>query len=273
MVKFSQVSEAKISRAILEEFKIMLSDYIESDVIIVGGGPSGLMAGKRLAESGIKTLLIEANNYLGGGAWMGGFFMNTVTFRDPAQRILTEIGVPYKEPDPGLFTVDGPHFCSRLIAGACDAGVKILNMVRFEDVVLRENNRISGVVINWSAVNSLPKQVRCVDPIAIETKVVIDATGHDACVCRKLSELNLLNMKGEGAMWVEKSEDLIVEHTNEVHPGLIVSGMAVSAMYGIPRMGPTFGAMLYSGIKAAEEAKRILSSSHLDVSEKEEAIS
>ena len=273
MVKFSKVSEAKISRAILEEFKIMLSDYIESDVIIVGGGPSGLMAGKRLAESDIKTLLIEANNYLGGGAWMGGFFMNTVTFRDPAQRILTEIGVPYKESDPGLFTADGPHFCSRLISGACDAGVKILNMVRFEDVVLRENNRISGVVINWSAVNSLPKQVRCVDPIAIETKVVIDATGHDACVCRKLSELNLLNMKGEGAMWVEKSEDLIVEHTNEVHPGLIVSGMAVSAMYGIPRMGPTFGAMLYSGIKAAEEAKRILSSSHLDISEKEEAIS
>jgi len=267
MVKFSNISEAKISRAIVREFSEMLSDYIESDVIIVGGGPSGLMASKRLAESGVKTLLIEANNYLGGGFWMGGFFMNTVTFRDPAQRILKEIGVPYKEPEPGLFTTDGPHVCSRLIAGCCDAGVKILNLVRFDDLVLRDNNRVGGIVINWSAVGSLPKQVRCIDPIAIETKAVIDATGHDACVCRKLFNLGLLDMKGEGAMWVEKSEDAIVENTGEIHPGLLVSGMAVAAVYGIPRMGPTFGAMLYSGIKAADEAVRILASVNVGSSE------
>jgi len=246
MVKFSNISEAKISRAIVKEFNSFLSDYIESDVIIVGGGPSGLMAGKRLSESGFKTLLIEANNYLGGGFWMGGFFMNTVTFRDPSQRILKEIVVPYKEDEPGLFTVDGPHVCSRLIASSCDAGTKVLNLVRFEDIVLRQNNRVSGIVMNWAAVSSLPKQVRCIDPIAIETKVVIDATGHDACVARKLSDLGLLDMKGEGAMWVEKSEDLIVEHTGEVHPGLIVAGMAVATVCGVPRMGPTFGAMLYS---------------------------
>jgi len=273
MVKFSSISEASISRAIVSEFSKMLSDYIESDVIIVGGGPSGLMAGKRLAESGFKTLLIEANNYLGGGFWMGGFFMNTVTFRDPSQRILKEIGVPYKEVEPGLFTVDGPHVCSRLIASACDSGLKILNLVRFDDLVLRKDNRVGGIVMNWAAVNSLPKQVRCVDPIAIESKLVIDSTGHDACVASQLAKLGLLNMKGEGAMWVEKSEDLIVEHTGEVHPGLIVTGMAVAAVYGVPRMGPTFGAMLYSGIKGADEAKRILNSSNSNISDKEEILS
>lgn len=273
MVKFGRISEANVSKAIIEEFNALLLKYTSSDVVIIGGGPSGLMAGKRLSESGIKTLLIEANNYLGGGFWMGGFFMNVVTLRDPAQRILTEIGVPYKESEPGLFTADAPYACSKLIGSACDAGLKILNMVRFEDVVLRENNRVSGVVINWAAVSSLPKEVSCVDPIAIEAKVVIDATGHDASVCKKLSQRNLLDLKGEGAMWIERSEDLVVENTGEVHPGLIATGMAVSAVYGIPRMGPTFGAMLYSGIKAADEAQKILNSGRLNSSEKEEVLS
>ena len=107
-------------------------------------------------------------------------------------------------------------------------------------------------MINWTPISALPREITCVDPVAIESLVLIDATGHDAQVVRKLEERGLVKTKGFGAMWVERSEDLIVEHTGEVHPGLIVTGMAVSTTYGLPRMGPTFGGMLLSGEKGAD---------------------
>jgi len=255
---FKKVNEAMISRAIIREFTTWLDDYVESDVIIVGGGPSGLMAGRDLAKAGYKTLIVESNNYLGGGFWIGGYLMNTLTFRSPSEEILNELKIPYKEVSDGLFTADGPNACSKLISSACDAGVKILNMTRFDDVVYR-NKRVEGAVVNWTPVSALPRQITCVDPISLESKVVIDATGHDASVCKSLERRGLLKLKDFGPMDVENSEDLVVQNTGEIYPGLVVMGMAASSAYGIPRMGPTFGGMLFSGKKAAKLIKEKLS--------------
>lgn len=255
---FSKAGEKEVTRAIVGEFVSQFEDYIESDCVIVGGGPAGLMAGRTLAQNGIKTLLVERNNYLGGGFWIGGYFMNKVTIRSPAHSILDELEVPYAEHSAGLYVTDGPHACSKLIAAACDAGVKFANLTVLDDVVLREHGQVAGVVINWAPVHALPRQITCADPVALETKFVIDATGHDASVSRKLEERGMLDVAGCGAMWVESSEDLIVENTGEVCPGLIVAGMSVSAVYGLPRMGPTFGGMLLSGQRAAEIAVEAL---------------
>ncbi|OGO19787.1 MAG: ribose 1,5-bisphosphate isomerase [Chloroflexi bacterium RBG_16_50_9] len=260
MEKFSAVGEKDITRAIVSGFAKQFQEYVESDCVIIGAGPSGLMAGRDLARKGMKVLIVERNNYLGGGFWIGGYLMNKVTVRHPAERVLDELGVPYEAFSKGLFVADGPHACSKLIAAACDAGVKFANMTIFEDVVLREDGRVSGVVINWTPVAALPREITCVDPVAMESAIVIDATGHDAQVVRKLEERGLVKTRGFGAMWVERSEDLVVEHTGEVHPGLIVAGMAVSTTYGLPRMGPTFGAMLLSGEVAAKVALEKLAS-------------
>ncbi|MHC4592481.1 MAG: ribose 1,5-bisphosphate isomerase, partial [Planctomycetota bacterium] len=111
---------------------------------------------------------------------------------------------------------------------------------------------VAGAVVNWSPVSALPRQITCVDPVALESRFVVDATGHDASVVSKLEQHGILTKKGTGAMAVGRSEDLVVAHTGQVHPGLIVTGMAVSATYGLPRMGPTFGAMLLSGRKGAD---------------------
>jgi thiamine thiazole synthase len=255
---FEKVEEKDVTQAIVGEFSRMLSEYAESDVIIVGGGPAGLTAAKELASKGVKTLIIERNNYLGGGFWIGGYLMNKVTVRAPGEKVLDEIGVPYQEYVKGLYVTDGPHACSKLIAAACDAGARILNMTKVDDVVLREGNRVAGVVINWTPISALPREITCVDPVSLQAKVVIDATGHDAEVVSALVRRGLMKVRGYGAMWVERSEDAVVEHTGEAHPGLIVAGMAVSTVYGLPRMGPTFGAMLLSGKRAAEVALEML---------------
>ena len=84
---FAKVSEKDVTKAIAESFIKQFSLYAESDVIIVGAGPSGLMAGKELASKKLKVLIIERNNYLGGGFWIGGYLMNKVTVREPAQKI------------------------------------------------------------------------------------------------------------------------------------------------------------------------------------------
>lgn len=257
MAYFKDIPEAKITKVIVEEFSKEFSDYITSDVIVVGGGPSGLVCARELAKNKIKVLILEANNFLGGGFWIGGYLMNKVTFRSPSEKILDEVGIPYKVMEEGLVVADAPHACSRLIASACEAGAKVVNMTKVDDVVLR-NSKVEGVVINWTAVSHLPRAITCVDPVSLESKVVIDATGHDAHVCEALKKRGLLSVKGCGAMDVVSSEDAVCEKTGEVFPGLIATGMSVSSVYGLPRMGPTFGGMLVSGKKAAKIAMDML---------------
>jgi thiamine thiazole synthase len=257
MPLFSPASEKEVTRAIVRSFLHQLDEYAESDVIIVGGGPSGLIAGRELAREGLKVMIIERNNYPGGGFWIGGLFMNKFTLRAPAQEILEELKVPYERASEGLYVADAPHACSKLIAASCEAGAKLFNLTLFEDVMVK-GDRIAGVAINWSPIIHLPKENSALDPVPLETRVVIDATGHDASVVKKLEQRGLAKIAGEGALGIEESEDAVVAQTGEVYPGLLVAGMAVAAVHGLPRMGPTFGAMLLSGKRAAEVAAQLL---------------
>ena len=104
-----------------------------------------------------------------------------------------------------------------------------------------------------------------VDPLAIRSKLVIDATGHGSEVCRLVTEKLGGKLRtatggivGEKSMWAEIGETMVPENTKEVYPGLIAAGMAATAVSGSPRMGPIFGGMLLSGKKAAALAADLL---------------
>ncbi len=246
--------EKEITRAIAREFYQQFDSLVESDVIIIGSGPSGLVCGKELASLGVKVLLIEQTNHLGGGFWSGGYLMNKTTVAAPAHEILEKIGVPCKKITKDMYIVDAPHACSKLIGSAFDAGIKVLNLTVLRDLIIRgEKNVLEGVVVNYAPIYEMPKGTAHVDPIGLEGKIVVDATGHDAIAVQLLAKRGLYKeVPGNGPMWVAKSEACIMEKTGEVYPNLFLVGLSVAAVFGTPRMGPAFGSMLLSGKKGAD---------------------
>lgn len=261
------IDEVEVSRQIIDRYFQKLKDSLEVNVAICGAGPSGLVAGTYLARQGMKVAIFEKKLSLGGGMWAGGMIFNTLIVQPFAEEILKDFQIRY-ENRKGLLVADAVESTARLIVGACQAGCQIFNGISVEDVVAKETQpgekRICGFVINWGPVDALNKRgVNLeVDPLVIHADWTIDATGHGHDICRVVQEKGLRlttpsgKAEGEGSLWVEKAEKLVVENSRQVYPGLFVCGMAANAVFGSPRMGPIFGGMLMSGKKVAE---RILS--------------
>jgi thiamine thiazole synthase len=256
------VDDVIISKAITQSFIDEFMNYLDVDVAIVGAGPSGLMAGYHLAKKGIKTVIYERKLSIGGGMWGGGMMFNRIVVQDEGRPLLDELGVTTIEYQPGYYVADSVETVSALCYQCVKAGARIFNLISVEDVMIREDDRVSGLVLNWSAVTMANLHV---DPLSIKSRYVIDATGHDAEVCRIVvrkigARLNTSTgeVVGEKPMWAEHGEKDLMAKAEEVYPGLLASGMAVNAVYGYPRMGPIFGGMLISGKQVAELTAKLL---------------
>lgn len=100
------------------------------------------------------------------------------------------------------------------------------------------------------------------DPNTINAPIVISTTGHDGpmgafSVKRLVSMQRIEKLGGMRGLDMNSAEDDIVKNTREIVPGLIVGGMELSEMDAANRMGPTFGAMVLSGLRAAEVALNV----------------
>jgi thiazole biosynthesis enzyme len=256
------LDDVTISRAIVETFSREFQDAMDIDVAIAGAGPSGMVAAYYLAKKGVKTVIFESSLRPGGGMPGGGMMFNTIVVQAEAKEILDEFGVRTHEYRKGYFVADAVETSSALCLKCIQAGAKMFNLVSIEDVMIRENDRITGLVLNWSAVGIANLHV---DPLSIRSKIVIDATGHAAEICHIVVKKLQGKLKtasggvmGEKSMWADVAEGKILTNTKEVYPGLIVAGMAANAVMGTHRMGPIFGGMLLSGRRSAEIACKLV---------------
>ncbi len=254
-----RLDDIVISKAIIETYTKKLLDCLELDVAIVGAGPSGLTAAYFIAKNNKKVGVFERHLSVGGGMWGGGMMFNQIVIQEEGKKLLEEFDVHTHEFQPGYYTADAIECVSSITKSAIHAGAQIFNLITVEDVMMQEE-RVNGLVLNWSAVKIAELHI---DPLTIRAKYVIEATGHPTEVLKVLEKKAGVKLRtpsgtveGERPMWAELGEKLIIENTKEVFPGVWVTGMAVNAAYGSPRMGPIFGGMLLSGKVCAQ---RILS--------------
>ncbi|MEA3329090.1 MAG: sulfide-dependent adenosine diphosphate thiazole synthase [Candidatus Omnitrophota bacterium] len=249
-----KLDEVVISKAIIDSFSEKLKKGLQTDVVIAGAGPAGLVASYRLAKKKLKVVLFERKLSIGGGIWGGGIMFNKIVVQKKAKHILDQFGINSTLYQKGYYLADAVETASTLCSKAAKAGVQIFNLMSVEDVMIR-HRKVAGVVINWSAVDIAGFHV---DPIAVSAKFTIDATGHGSELARLIENKMDVNLNtetgkvlGEKPMWAEAGEEAILKNTAEIFPNLYVAGMAANAVYGAPRMGPIFGGMLLSGEKAA----------------------
>ena len=250
--------ELHITKGILEHHMKDFMASLSSDVVIVGGGPSGLVAAGYLAQDGLNVTVLEKRLSPGGGIWGGGMGYKYVITQEEARCVLDDYNIFYSRVDENFVAVDSIAMASGLIFGAAQKGAKIFNLITVEDLMVSEG-RVRGVVVNntFALMNGFP-----IDPVTLEAKAVVDATGHSHDIVKTLSDKNDIKLftptgkpMGERSLFAEPAEKAVVENTKEVYPGLFVCGMSTAAVFGGYRMGPIFGGMLLSGKKLASILK------------------
>ncbi|CAI7813768.1 unnamed protein product [Closterium sp. NIES-53] len=262
--KFQPIKESIVAREMTRRYMTDMITYADTDVVVVGAGSAGLSCAYELSKNpNVNVAIIEQSVSPGGGAWLGGQLFSAMVVRKPAHRFLDELEIAYDEEEDYVVIKHAALFTSTIMSKLlARPNVKLFNAVCAEDLIIK-NGRVSGVVTNWALVSMNHDTQSCMDPNVMESKVVVSSCGHDgpfgATGVKRLKSIGLIDkVPGMKCLDMNIAEDAIVRHTREVVPGMIVTGMEVAEVDGAPRMGPTFGAMMVSGQKAAHLALKAL---------------
>ena len=150
----------------------------EVDILVVGGGPAGIMAAEAAAGKGLSVMLLESRGYLGGNLTIGlpilGFLghKGTQIIKGLPQRFIDRLRArgAASEHRPcalhmSLTIVDAEEVKRTALEIMEENGVEVLMYVFCTDVI-KEGNDVQGVIIESKAGRE-----------AILAKTVIDCTG------------------------------------------------------------------------------------------------
>lgn len=154
---------------------------MDYDVLIIGGGPSGLACGKTTAQAGMKTLILERKTKIGKKVCAGGVTWNGLIGRLPEDQIERSFHTQYistrlqnvrvTAPNPIIATVNREVLGQQMANTACQSGAELR----------------TGLGIRKIAKNSDGTfLVRCIDNETFCTKYLVGADGSSSIVRRYL---------------------------------------------------------------------------------------
>ena len=162
-----------------------MAHHRQTDILVVGGGPAGLLAAKAAASAGIDTLLLEREEKIGFPVHTSGAtavyimqrFKVPERFYHPIRylRICSpnEAGV-FDFPEPVICVTDVPGFYNFLAEQAQSKGATILTGIEANEPISK-----NGFVVGCTATSKSSEQ------IDFSSKILIDASGYGATISRK----------------------------------------------------------------------------------------
>lgn len=235
-----------------------MKSNLNYEVVIVGGGPAGLSAAIKLAEKGVKTLLIERGRFCGAKNVFGGVvytsaikslvpdFPRVEPF--PCERPVTEEGfflisekgiskitLVKEEEIPQSFSALRVKFDHWLSEVALRKGVDIAVKTKVIDLIKNGKGEIKGVVVER------PESWENSKPALISAKLVIIAEGVNRILTQKAGLLKkdwnteevVLSVKEviqlpkaelEARLGIGEKEGLAIELIGDITSGLPGTG-------------------------------------------------